>query len=217
MMGNTCAQFNPESNLMSIHIHRIYTRAGDGGETALAGGVKVSKSSLEVESYGESDELISYLGVVRAVANDPSSRPSDEIAAETDEVFLKIQNTLYEAGAVLAARTPLSPEAATYEAAQDPRISFLENRIDQYRELFDAIDGFTIPGDCVLNAHAHVARTICRRWERVLVRRHEAAPLEPWVLAYANRLSDYLFAYTRWITAKLSTQEKLWKGRSGEG
>ncbi|WP_158545479.1 cob(I)yrinic acid a,c-diamide adenosyltransferase [Bremerella cremea] len=202
---------------MSIHIHRIYTRAGDGGETALAGGVKVSKSSLEVESYGESDELISYLGVVRAVANDPSSRPSDEIAAETDEVFLKIQNTLYEAGAVLAARTPLSPEAATYEAAQDPRISFLENRIDQYRELFDAIDGFTIPGDCVLNAHAHVARTICRRWERVLVRRHEAAPLEPWVLAYANRLSDYLFAYTRWITAKLSTQEKLWKGRSGEG
>ncbi|WP_158262327.1 MULTISPECIES: cob(I)yrinic acid a,c-diamide adenosyltransferase [Pirellulaceae] len=202
---------------MSIHIHRIYTRSGDGGETALAGGVKVSKASLEVESYGESDELISYLGVVRAVANDPHSRPSDEIAEETDEVFLKIQNTLYEAGAVLAARQPLSVSADRYVAADDPRVSFLERRIDRYRELFDAIDGFTIPGDCVLNGHAHVARTICRRWERVLVRRHEVAPIEPWVLAYANRLSDYLFAYTRWITAKLSTQEKLWKGQSPEG
>lgn len=199
---------------MSIHIHRIYTRAGDGGETALAGGVKVSKSSIEVESYGESDELISYLGVVRAVANDPGSRPSDEIAAETEEVFLKIQNTLYEAGAVLASRQPVSPAAASYTAAEDSRVAFLEQRIDRYRALFDAIDGFTIPGDCVLNAHAHVARTICRRWERILVRRHEAAPIEPWVLAYANRLSDYLFAYTRWITAKLSAQEKLWKGRS---
>lgn len=201
---------------MSIHIHRIYTRAGDGGQTALAGGVKVSKSSLEVESYGESDELISHLGVVRALANDSQDRWGEEIAGETEEMFLKIQNTLYEAGAVLASRQALSAEAESYDSSSDPRITLLESRIDAYREAFEAIDGFTIPGDCLLNAHAHVARTVCRRWERVLVRRHEISPIEPWVLAYANRLSDYLFAYTRWVTAKLASDEKLWKGRAAE-
>ncbi|PQO48194.1 cob(I)yrinic acid a,c-diamide adenosyltransferase [Blastopirellula marina] len=199
---------------MSIHIHRIYTRAGDGGQTALAGGVKVSKSSVEVESYGESDELISHLGVVRAQATDSPGRWGDEIASETDEMFLKIQNTLYEAGAVLASRQALSTDAASYDPTNDPRVTLLESRIDAYREAFEAIDGFTIPGDCLLNAHAHVARTVCRRWERVLVRRHELAPIEPWVLAYSNRLSDYLFAYTRWVTAKLASDEKLWKGRA---
>ena len=96
---------------MSIHIHRIYTRAGDSGQTALAGGVKVSKSSLEVESYGESDELISHLGVVRALAGESQGRWGDEIEGETEEFFLKIQNTLYEAGAVLASRQPLSQAA----------------------------------------------------------------------------------------------------------
>jgi len=197
---------------VSIHIHRIYTRAGDKGSTALAGGVQVSKSSLEVESYGESDELISFLGVVRAYATQPSTRPSAKIAAETDETLRKIQNTLYEAGAVLASAQAPTTTADQYDATADSRVTFLEERIDRYREMFDAIDGFTIPGDCLLGAHAHVARTVCRRWERVLVRRHEVSPIEPWVLAFANRLSDYLFAYTRWITAHLSTQEELWKG-----
>ncbi|GAA4422452.1 cob(I)yrinic acid a,c-diamide adenosyltransferase [Bremerella cremea] len=199
---------------MSIHIHRIYTRAGDGGTTALAGGVQVSKSSLEVESYGESDELISHLGVVRAFATQLPTSPHPEIASETDEVFLKIQNTLYEAGAVLASANPPSAEAVQYDPKNDARVKFLEQRIDAYRDRFAAIDGFTIPGDCMLSAHAHVARTVCRRWERVLVRRHEHAPIEPWVLAYANRLSDYLFAYTRWVTALLSANEPLWKGSS---
>ncbi|MEW4451336.1 cob(I)yrinic acid a,c-diamide adenosyltransferase [Bremerella sp. JC817] len=202
---------------MSIHIHRIYTRAGDGGTTALAGGVQVSKSSLEVESYGESDELISHLGVVRAFATQPPTSPHPEIASETDEVFLKIQNTLYEAGAVLASANPPSAEAVQYDPKNDGRVKFLEQRIDAYRDRFAAIDGFTIPGDCMLSAHAHVARTVCRRWERVLVRRHEHAPIEPWVLAYANRLSDYLFAYTRWVTALLSANEPLWKGSSRQG
>ena len=149
---------------MSIHIHRIYTRAGDGGQTALAGGVKVSKSSVEVESYGESDELISHLGVVRALSADSQNRWGDEIRDETEEIFLKIQNTLYEAGAVLASRQPLSAEAQSYDPTNDPRVTLLESRIDAYREAFEAIDGFTIPGDCLLNAHAHVARTVCRRW-----------------------------------------------------
>lgn len=199
---------------MSIHINRIYTRAGDAGKTTLAGGVSASKASLEVESYGDSDELISHLGVVRAYATQPSTSPSPRIAAETNEVFLKIQNTLYEAGAVLASSKPCSPEASGYDPTSDPRVTYLEQRIDRYREEFPAIDGFTIPGDCLLNAHAHVARTVCRRWERVLVRRHEHTPIEPWVLAYANRLSDYLFAYTRWITALVAHDELLWKGPS---
>jgi len=213
MMGTrTSSQFYPWGISMSIHIHRIYTRAGDGGSTALAGGVQVSKSSLEVESYGESDELISFLGVVRAYATQPDTRPSAKIAAETDEMFRKIQNLLYEAGAVLASAKPPAADAQSYDPTTDPRVTFLEERIDRYREMFEAIDGFTIPGDCMLGAHAHVARTVCRRWERVLVRRHELSPIDPWVLAFSNRLSDYLFAYTRWITAHLSTQEELWKG-----
>lgn len=199
---------------MSIHIHRIYTRAGDGGATHLAGGVKISKAALEVESYGESDELISHLGVVRAYATGDATRPSDKIAQETNGTFLTIQNTLYEAGAVLASVSPSpAPESwKSYDATADARVTFLEQRIDHYRESFDAIDGFTIPGECLLSAQAHVARTVCRRWERILVRRNELKPFDPWVLAYSNRLSDYLFAYTRWIDAKLVGGEKLWRG-----
>lgn len=197
---------------MSIHINRIYTRSGDSGTTRLAGGTLTSKGSLEVESYGDSDELISHLGVVRAFAAQGMVPPHATIAAETETVFLAIQNTLYEAGAELASPAKVPADPKSYDATADARLVFLENRIDSYRSAFEAIDGFTVPGDCLLGAHAHVARTVCRRWERVLVRRHQQSAVSLWILAYANRLSDYLFAYTRWASALLSSEEILWKG-----
>ncbi|MEX0793304.1 MAG: cob(I)yrinic acid a,c-diamide adenosyltransferase [Pirellulaceae bacterium] len=197
---------------MAIHIHRIYTKFGDQGQTQLVGGVEVSKASIQVESYGEMDELISHLGVVRATAKATYHTTDPELVCETDEVLRKIQNLLYEAGAELASPGPPELDENAPAAAEDPRVRFLEKKIDRYRESLAAIDGFTLPGDSMLNAHAHVARAVCRRWERILVRRKAEIGLSPWILIFANRLSDYLFAYTRWASHRLRDEEVLWRG-----
>jgi len=204
--------FNAGKPFMTIHIHRIYTKFGDQGQTQLVGGVEVSKASIQVESYGEMDELISHLGVVRATAKAAYLGTDPELVRETDEVLRKIQNLLYEAGAELASPGPSELKADANAAAEDTRVRFLEEKIDSYRESLEAIDGFTLPGDSLLNAHAHVARAVCRRWERVLVRRRAEIGLSPWILVFANRLSDYLFAYTRWVSHRLRDEEVLWRG-----
>lgn len=197
---------------MAIHIHRIYTKFGDQGQTQLVGGIEVSKASIQVESYGEMDELISHLGVIRATAKAAYVATDAELVRETEEVFQKIQNLLYEAGAELASPGPPELSEDKTAAAEDPRVRFLEEKIDSYRESLEAIDGFTLPGDSLLNAHAHVARAVCRRWERILVRRKGEIGLSPWILIFANRLSDYLFAYTRWVSHRLRDEEILWRG-----
>lgn len=197
---------------MAIHIHRIYTKFGDQGQTQLVGGIEISKVSIQVESYGEMDELISHLGVVRATATAAYVATDPELVRETDEVMRKIQNLLYEVGAELASPGPPERKADAPAPAEDARVRFLEEKIDSYRESLAAIDGFTLPGESLLNAHAHVARAVCRRWERVLVRRRDEIGLSSWILIFANRLSDYLFAYTRWVSLRRRDEEILWRG-----
>src|SRR5690606_38519185 len=176
----------------------------------LVGGVEVSKASIQVESYGKMDELISQLGVVRATAQAVYVATDPELVRETEDALRKIQNLLYEAGAELASPGPPERKGDATAPAEDARVRFLEEKIDSYRESLEAIDGFTLPGDSLLNAHAHVARAVCRRWERVLVRRRAEIGLSPWILIFANRLSDYLFAYTLWVSHRLRDEELLW-------
>lgn len=197
---------------MNVRLNRIYTKTGDKGMTRLSRGVQVSKGSLQVESYGEMDEVNSQLGVIRSWAIFQHSATHPEIVDETRRTFERIQNVMFDIGRILA--RPAEPQPAEqpdYDSSQDERVVFLEKRIDAYRSEFEAVKSFTIPGGCMLNAYAHVARTVCRRWERVLVRRMEQLPLEPWILVYANRLSDYLFTYSRWVSHRLADEELLWK------
>jgi len=196
---------------MSIRLNRIYTKAGDRGKTHLAQGVEISKGSLHVESYGMMDEVNSHLGVIRSWAIFYHRQSHPEIAQETEATLEKIQNVLFDIGGSLAQPISESATPPAEDSSNDHRAQFLEQRIDAYREEFEAIDSFTVPGGCMLNAYAHVARTVCRRWERVLVRRSEQMPTEAWILVYVNRLSDYLYAYTRWVSHRLSDDEILWQ------
>ncbi|MBN4074003.1 cob(I)yrinic acid a,c-diamide adenosyltransferase [bacterium AH-315-E10] len=196
---------------MSVRIQKIYTKTGDKGQTALIKGVRVDKDSLQVETYGTSDELNSFLGLIRTVAIDyRTTHP--EIADEIEKTFRKIQNDIFDIGSLLATpekHLPEFPEA--YDSDEDPRIQFLESKIDTYKDGFAVLKSFTLPGGGLLNAHAHVARTVCRRWERLIVRFSKEHPVHPAIIVYANRLSDFLYAFSRWVAKELDEDEFLWE------
>ena len=196
---------------MNVRLNRLYTKFGDKGMTRLSKGVEISKASLQVESYGMMDEVNSHLGVIRSWAIFQHRVPHPEIAQETEQTFEKIQNVMFDIGRLLARPVTDDTELEDIDVENDERIKFLENKIDSYREEFDAVNSFTIPGGCMLNAYAHVARTVCRRWERLIVRRNETLLTDPWILVYVNRLSDYLYAYSRWVSNRLADEELLWK------
>ena len=163
----------------------ISTMRGDGGETSLAGGVRVSKGSARVETYGTIDELNSSLGFARSICEDP------DIAALTKS----IQQDLFKIGSSLA--TPA--ESPKPQIVIDPA---LVDRLSAEVQRIEAIDGmladWSIPGEHRAAAAFDVARTICRRAERALVRLQEAgAIVQPAILAYANRLSDLLWLFGR--------------------
>jgi len=171
-----------------VTLNKIYTRTGDGGQTRLASGAPVSKTDLRVEAYGTVDELNAVIGVARL-----NSGQNDRI----DAMLGRIQNELFDLGADLA--TPLDPapkwEALRIIASQVERI---ETEIDWMNESLKPLDSFILPGGSPLATHLHVARTVCRRAERDLIRAIEAGrELSPVALRYLNRLSDHLFCAAR--------------------
>jgi cob(I)alamin adenosyltransferase len=163
----------------------ISTMRGDGGETSLAGGVRVSKGSLRVETYGAVDELNSSLGFARSICEDAA------IAAFTK----RVQQDLFTIGSSLAT----APEAPKPPAVVDPALTE-QLTVEVHR--LEAIDGmladWSIPGEHRAAAAYDVARTICRRAERCLVRLQESgAQVQPAILPYLNRLSDLLWLFGR--------------------
>lgn len=163
----------------------IATKRGDGGQTGLAGGIRVSKSSVRVESYGTIDELNSALGLARAICSD------EDLKKRTKE----IQRELFRVGSALA--TP--PES---RKGQVPITTEMVDGLTQQVHEFEAIEGllsdWSLPGEEVDGAAFDLARTICRRAERNIVRLMEAGEaVEPNVLAYVNRLSDLLWLFAR--------------------
>jgi cob(I)alamin adenosyltransferase len=175
----------------------IATKRGDGGETGLAGGIRVSKASLRVETYGTIDELNSSLGLARALC------PDEDLRARTK----LIQRELFQVGSALA--TP--PES---KKPQVPvTVEMVEALTAQVHEI-EAIEGiltdWSLPGEDVAGAAYDVARTICRRAERGVVRLREAGEtVEPNALAYLNRLSDLLWLYARKLEAGAGVNSSL--------
>jgi cob(I)alamin adenosyltransferase len=180
---------------------KIYTKTGDTGETALFGGGRVAKDHLRVEAYGDVDELNAVLGMARSV----------EVMPRIDEVLVPIQRDLFAIGALLA--TPDREKMAQHlEKARidESRIEELERAIDDGDLELPALKSFIIPGGTPKAAALHVARTVCRRAERHVVRLQHDEELPTLVVVYLNRLSDLLFTLARVANHRAGAGEVTW-------
>jgi cob(I)alamin adenosyltransferase len=184
---------------------KIYTKTGDAGQTSLFGGQRVSKDHIRVESYGTIDELNAYIGLLRDLTNFEPVR----------QVLFKIQNELFVLGGILA--TP--PEKEKLKSGKDrfkvdkitkQHIVFLEEQIDKMNEELEPMTHFILPGGHPTVSYCHIARNVCRRAERRLVSLMEESTVDKLLIAYVNRLSDYLFVLARILSKNLRVKENLW-------
>jgi len=172
---------------------KIYTRTGDTGSTSLFGGTRVPKSDPRIEAYGTIDELNAFLGVARA------SWPAGDIDAQ----LAAIQTDLFEIGAHLS-----SPGTSRFPGVENARIEELEHAIDAMESELPPLTNFILPGGSLAAANLHVARTVCRRAERLVV-----ALGDEMTVAYLNRLSDYLFVAARFANLRHGTNDVPWTRR----
>jgi len=180
-----------------VVLNRIYTRTGDSGDTALGTGLRVSKAHLRIQAYGTVDETNAVVGVARL-----HTTGSD--LAHLDAMLARIQNELFDVGADLC--VPDTGEPLGYEPLRivESQSRRLEAEIDDLNSSLAPLRSFVLPGGHPAAAHLHLARTVCRRAERLIVEL-AAEPNEPVgapVIAYVNRLSDFFFVASRWANAR---------------
>ncbi len=179
---------------------KIYTKSGDTGKTSLFGGGRVAKNNLRVEAYGTVDELNAFVGLLRDIMDD-----------EDYKIFLeKIQNELFVIGSLLASTSDKNnylPELA------ETSIQAIEKEIDAMEATLPTLKNFILPGGHVVNSYCHIARTVCRRAERqvVALSGKKNTNVNPLILTYLNRLSDYFFVLARMMSLKLGVKEVEWK------
>ena len=178
-----------------VKLDKIYTRGGDGGETSLATGARRRKDDIRVEAFGVIDETNAAIGVARL-----SIEARD---ADLDAMLAPIQNELFDLGAELA--TPPDPKKQLDPSMRlvitPKQVERLERDIDALNATLAPLKSFVLPGGMPAAAHLHVARTVCRRAERVMVSLGEkkGEELSPTAFAYVNRLSDFLFVASRYV------------------
>ncbi len=180
---------------------KIYTKTGDKGLTSLIGGTRVPKSSLRIECYGTVDELNSYIGLVR----------DQEVNAGRRPLLKEIQDRLFTIGSALAADPEKSkmklPDLHTADVA------LLEEEMDRLNLALPELRAFILPGGHPAVSHAHVARCVCRRAERLVVHLAEESFVAELVAVYLNRLSDFLFVLSRAMAHELGVEEVTWQAR----
>ena len=188
-----------------VVLSKIYTKKGDDGKTELGNGERVKKFSKRVEAYGTGDELNSLIGIVTSL----------NIEKELQKSLLKIQNDLFDIGADLC--VPLDNKNINFVPFRFPGeyVLRLENEIDKMNEPIEPIKSFVLPGGSKVSSHLHLCRTTCRRAERYVVELMENENVNPEVLKYLNRLSDWFFVSARkynengkndilWIPSKIN-------------
>lgn len=184
---------------------KVYTKTGDKGTTALFGGTRVPKHHIRIDSYGTVDELNSYIGLIR----------DQDIDLRSKEILIHIQDRLFTVGAVLAT----DPEKATLKNGKDrlniPRIdqediTLLETEMDTMDATLPPMTHFVLPGGHTTVSYCHIARTVCRRAERLATALNELEPFDAQTLTYLNRLSDYLFVLARKLSQDLQANEIKW-------
>lgn len=178
---------------------KIYTKTGDKGKTSLLGGNKVPKSHLRIESYGNVDELNSFLGLLK-----------DQEAVETriKQQLYWIQETLFSLGSILAAKSD-------FKGFELPKITHIEIKqieqwIDHYDNQLPPLKNFILPGGHQAVSLCHVCRTVCRRTERSVTRLSENEELDENIIPFLNRLSDYFFILARKLSKDLNVPETPW-------
>ncbi len=186
---------------------KIYTKTGDQGKTSLYGGTRVKKSNLRIDAYGTVDELNSYIGLVKDQLEDK----------EVIKDLLRIQNKLFALGAMLA--TPIDKEKLKdgsdrlkIEKIEATEIEYLESKMDMMNESLDPMTHFILPGGHTTVSFCHISRCICRRAERIAVELADSEEINPYIIIYLNRLSDYLFVLARKLTKDYKVKEIPWKG-----
>ncbi len=191
---------NAHSDTMAI---KIYTKTGDLGKTSLIGGTKVPKSHIRIDTYGTVDELNSWIGVVSDYT------PDEQIKA----ILKEIQDRLFTVGSSLACDPEKEPLMKIPDLKESD-IEFLEKEMDSMNEQLPAMKFFVLPGGHLAISQCHVARCVCRRAERCCVNMQEQDIfVEPLVIKYLNRLSDYLFVLSRYLGHQMGIDEIPWKPR----
>ncbi len=178
---------------------RLYTRTGDDGTTGLIGGSRTAKDDLQLDTYGTVDELNAVLGVVRA-GSEPWLAPMLE----------PVQNELFVVGSHLALAVGQNPDDWKLPALEKAMIQRLESQIDAADRELPKLSAFILPGGTMLAANLHVARTVCRRAERLMVTYARKRTLDPLLMEYLNRLSDWLFVHARLANHRAGVADVPW-------
>lgn len=192
-----------------VYISKVYTKSGDGGQTMLASGEKVSKDHQRIRAYGDIDELNATIGMVRVeLAREPKREP---FLQTLDGQLGRIQQELFNLGAELSYPEPDEPSDMPRLSLREDHVTVLERDIDAWNEALQPLKSFILPGGGPIAAACHVSRTVCRRAEREIVTlANTGAQVSDVALRYVNRLSDYFFVLSRAVADRLGYAETLW-------
>ncbi|MDQ3002561.1 MAG: cob(I)yrinic acid a,c-diamide adenosyltransferase [Fibrobacterota bacterium] len=204
---------------MAININRVYTRGGDGGQTSLVGGARVEKDCRKLETYGTVDELICLVGTARTViaaAPATPTTPATKREALTSTVksglessLRRVQNRLFDMGSILA--TPAGQTYGGMPEITDADAVGLEAEMDHMQKSLEPLKSFVLPGGTFANAALHQCRAVCRRAEREIIRLSREEAVDNRLIKYINRLSDYFFVMSRYVSRKAGAKEYLWE------
>lgn len=178
---------------------KIYTRTGDDGTTGLVGGSRILKSEMRLDAYGTIDELNAWIGLIRSITGDQN----------ITGFLIKIQNTLFVIGSKLASDDKGKPVTDKLHVSDDD-ISGLEMAMDTYDQELKSLHNFILPGGSPLVSYCHIARTVCRRAERLIVKLAQNTAVDKMIIQYINRLSDYLFVLSRKMALDENVDELNW-------
>ena len=190
---------------------KIYTKTGDTGTTALIGGTRVDKHNLRIECYGTTDELNSHIGLIR----------DQDIDAHYAELLIAVQKNLFTIGALLAT----DPEKAMLKSGKkrvnittvsEKDVQQLEQEIDTMNQELEPMTHFILPGGHQTVSFCHIARCVCRRAERLVTALQALSAVDPIIMVYLNRLSDYLFVLARKLSKDVGAEEYKWIPESPE-
>lgn len=182
---------------------KVYTKTGDQGTTALFGGKRVSKADLRIDAYGTVDELNSWIGLLR-------DQPVNQTPARK-ALLIEIQDRLFTMGSMLAAEPGNTKIKIPVLLETD--VQLLEKEIDAMEEALPPMKTFVLPGGHISVSTGHVARTVCRRAERLVIALQQQEGVDALVIRYLNRLSDFIFVLCRKMAAGLNAEETPWKPR----
>ncbi len=189
-----------------MRIDKVYTRGGDAGETSLIGGDRVSKAAPRLDAYGTVDEINATIGLV---AESLRGSPAESFLAP---ILVRVQNELFNLGAELA--TNDADTRAKLPRIEQRHIDGLERDIDAVNDELPELKSFVLPGGGWPSAYCHLARTVCRRGERIVVALAATEEVGEHAVRYLNRLSDALFVWGRWCSLKEARPETLWDSRA---